>query len=53
MVDSVMKDDDLGVPVNEDYLDLANLFMGLDEWITNGGFLPDDWQSKDWMIRKP
>lgn len=29
---------------NEDIHRLAELFIGLDEWLSKGGFLPVDWR---------
>lgn len=31
--------------------DAAELFAGLDEWITNGGFLPADWGERAPVVR--
>lgn len=37
--------DDNGVP--EPMLEMAELFDGLDTWLTRGGFLPDAWATPD------
>lgn len=34
----------IGNPASIDGDRLAELIQGLDGWITNGGFLPTDWQ---------
>lgn len=31
-------------PYDDDALELAELVDALDQWITNGGFLPRDWK---------
>lgn len=37
-----------GQPSVEDYAGvLAEAFEALDEWLSKGGFLPDDWRRKD------
>lgn len=41
----LLKDYDNEKPVDEhDAARLAELVLGLDEWISGGGFLPRDWQ---------
>ena len=34
-----------GTTTTIEVLRLIDLVAGLDHWITNGGFLPDDWSS--------
>jgi hypothetical protein len=35
--------------LNGFYVEAANEFRDLDEWLSKGGFLPDDWKTeRDW-----
>jgi len=35
-------------PLDECWDRLAELIESLDEWISRGGFLPSDWDQKQW-----
>lgn len=34
-------------PIADDAANLAELVQSLDQWLTNGGFLPEEWKEQD------
>lgn len=44
LADRILAFDELGDIDPDDSVRLAELVKSLDEWITNGGFLPSAWQ---------
>jgi len=36
-----------------DPVDIAELFEAIDQWLSNGGFLPSEWQPRDTLPGVP
>ena len=47
LAERLIEDADLGIRLTKEGEELAESFKNLDEWISRGGFLPDEWRNKN------